>query len=111
MGMFCCMAAGSLWVHCVWARAASALAWVDVNSPSVTSLGCVNCAAVPLPDLASSRMSSMKYPSVRISSRAEVRKGPAWDRHAVIGGGSVMMAPARGKRRYVEVLGGGGLSG
>ena len=39
VGMSCCIAAGSVWVHCVWARAASVIAWVVVNSPSETSLG------------------------------------------------------------------------
>ena len=58
--MSCWIAAGSATVHWVRALAASVIARVVVKSPSETSLGCANGAAMPRADLASSRTSSMK---------------------------------------------------
>ena len=93
------MEAGSAWAHDVLASAVAVAVLLVVYSSIGTTLGCANGAALPLADLARVRSSSMKYPSLRISSLADDWKGPACVRHAVIGGGSTMIAPARGSSR------------
>ena len=93
------MEAGSSWAQDVRASAVAVAALLVVYSSMGTKLGCANGAAFPLADLARVRSSSMKYPSLRISSRADDWKGPACVRHAVTGGGSTMIAPALGSSR------------
>ena len=90
---------GSSSAHDVLASAVAVAALRVVYSSIVTMLGCANGASLPLADLARVRSSSMKYPSLRISSREDEWNGPACVRHAVIGGGSTMMASARGSSR------------
>ena len=87
---------GSSWAHDVLASAVAVAALRVVYSSIATMLGCANGASLPLADLARFRSSSMKYPSRRISRRKNEWNGPACVRHAVIGGGSTMMAPAWG---------------
>ena len=90
---------GSVWAHDVLVSAVAVAALLVVYSSIGTKLGCANGASLPLADLARVRSSSMKYPSLRISRRADDWKGPACVRHAVIGGGSTIMATARGSSR------------
>ena len=90
---------GSAWAHDDLASVVAVAALLVVYSSIGTKLGCANGAALPLADLARVRRSSMKYPSLWILSRTEDWKGSACVRHAVIGGGSTMMAPARGSSR------------
>ena len=94
-----CLEDGSAWAHDVLASAVAVAVLLVVYSSIGTKLGCANGAALPLADLAKVRSSSMKYPSQWISSLADDWKGPACVRHAVIGGGSTVMAPARGSSR------------
>ena len=90
---------GSAWAQDVLASAVAVAALLVVYSFNGTKLGCANGASLPRADLARVRSSSTKYPFLRISSRADDWKEPACVRHAVIGGGSTMMAPARGSSK------------